>query len=139
MAVVYDYIFLLSLVALIASFKWKYGSEVSYLVLPYIVLYFGLFKIKMFDVFSKYGDFSYGLYIYAFPVQQAIVYFFKNKISTMELFASAFVVTLLLAVCSWNFIEKPFMKLKSVQFRFLIERYFLKYFINASRGVNENT
>lgn len=132
------YIFSLALIVLLASFKLKYGLIISFLVLPYIILYIGLFKIKALNIFSKYGDFSYGLYIYAFPVQQTIAYLSKNKISTIALFFFAFIVTLLLAVCSWNFVEQPFIKLKSIQFRVSIKQYFLRYFAAISGSINEN-
>ena len=91
------------------------------------MLYVGLLKTNLFNIFSKYGDFSYGLYIYAFPVQQTIVYLSKNTISTAELFISAFSVTLFLAICSWNFVEKPFMKLKSVSFSSIMKTFFFRF------------
>lgn len=120
-------ILVVALIFFLASFQSKYGSTISYLTLPYIMLYIGLLKTSAFNIFSKYGDFSYGLYIYAFPVQQTIVHLSKNNISVAGLFLSAFLVTLFLAICSWNLIEKPFMKLKSVNFRSLIGGYVFRY------------
>jgi peptidoglycan/LPS O-acetylase OafA/YrhL len=131
-------IFLIALILFLGSFRSTYGSTISYLTLPYMMLYVGFLKTNIFSIFSKYGDFSYGLYIYAFPVQQTIVYFSKNAINPAELFFSAFFVTLFLAICSWNFVEKPFMKLKSLQFVALIKKYFLKYLINNPKSINEN-
>lgn len=57
------------------------------------------------DVFSR-EDFSYGIYIYAFPVQQTIVHFAQGEISPVALFIIAELVTLLLAFASWYLIEK---------------------------------
>lgn len=51
------------------------------------------------------GDFSYGTYIYAFPVQQAAVYLSPGQ-SPLENMAYSMPVTLLLSVLSWYIIEK---------------------------------
>ncbi|MCB3305655.1 acyltransferase [Klebsiella pneumoniae] len=56
-------------------------------------------------------DISYGIYIYAFPVQQLVI----NEI-TSDFFISIFisvVLTLILALFSWHFVEKKFIFNKS--------------------------
>jgi peptidoglycan/LPS O-acetylase OafA/YrhL len=58
------------------------------------------------------GDYSYGLYVLAFPVQQFIVWKY-GAMSPVALFALAFLATSPLAVLSWHFIEKPSLALKS--------------------------
>ncbi len=63
--------------------------------------------------FSKYGDFSYGIYVYAFPIQQTIVYLLYPNINEIQLMLYAFVITLIVAVISWKLIEKPALSLKS--------------------------
>jgi peptidoglycan/LPS O-acetylase OafA/YrhL len=60
---------------------------------------------------GRYGDFSYGLYIYAYPVQQALVTLFPAW-GRPEHFAVAYVIILLCAVLSWRFIEAPALSLK---------------------------
>ena len=50
--------------------------------------------------FGKYGDFSYGLYIYAFPFQQLTVYLFGPQVGVLGLTLIAFVPTLILAALS---------------------------------------
>ena len=71
----------------------------------------GLCKMTTFSGFGKYGDFSYGLYIYAFPVQQTIVHFTQTR-APSKLFALSFVITLFFAYLSWHFVEKHFIHLK---------------------------
>jgi peptidoglycan/LPS O-acetylase OafA/YrhL len=60
---------------------------------------------------GRYGDFSYGLYIYAFPVQQTLVALFPAW-GRSEHFAAAYAATLLCAVLSWRFVEAPALSLK---------------------------
>lgn len=78
----------------------------------YLIMYFVYHpKIKLHG-FSKFGDFSYGLYIYAFPVQQTVTYFFNSKLSPWLNLAISLPITLALAFLSWHIIEKHAMKLK---------------------------
>lgn len=62
--------------------------------------------------FGKYGDCSYGMYIYAFPVQQLFSSLYPNQMWWENLGAS-FPVTLLLAIFSWKLVEKPCLALKN--------------------------
>ena len=61
--------------------------------------------------FNNLGDYSYGIYIYAFPIQQSLIAL-NGSMKVMSLFCSAFIVTLALAALSWHFIEKPFLQFK---------------------------
>jgi len=65
--------------------------------------------------FHKLGDYSYGLYIYAFPIQQFIVFKF-HLLNPFLHFLISFPLALTLAIPSWHFIEKPILKLKRVSF-----------------------
>ena len=56
--------------------------------------------------YNRVGDYSYGTYIYAFPVQQAIVARVPGITAAPLLLASA-LVTLALAVLSWHLLERP--------------------------------
>lgn len=72
--------------------------------------------------FNQFGDYSYGLYIYAFPIQQMLIALFP-AIGPMPLLVSAFFITLLAAMFSWNAVEKPALSLKgSIHPRFVAWR-----------------
>jgi len=62
--------------------------------------------------FNRLGDCSYGLYVYGFPIQQAVASLIPSA-GPWLLFAISMCVTLPLAVASWVFIEAPALKLKS--------------------------
>ena len=56
--------------------------------------------------FNGWGDFSYGVYIYAFPIQQTIVLLMPG-LSLGAMVALSSLVTLAVAFLSWNLVEKP--------------------------------
>jgi peptidoglycan/LPS O-acetylase OafA/YrhL len=62
--------------------------------------------------FAKYGDFSYGMYIYAFPVQQFMAWQFKDGVWWHNVLLSL-PLTLLLSALSWHWIEKRFIGRKT--------------------------
>jgi len=87
-------------------------SLMMIIFISYFTMYIANFPIKQLHFFGKYGDFSYGLYIFAFPIQQTIAFYFKG-ISVLFLIIFSIVSTLLVAIISWNLIENPCLKLKN--------------------------
>jgi peptidoglycan/LPS O-acetylase OafA/YrhL len=58
---------------------------------------------------GRFGDFSYGTYLYAYPIQQLIMHWIGRPISPLLLFALAASSTLCIAVCSWYGVERWFL------------------------------
>ena len=58
------------------------------------------------NAYNRLGDYSYGMYIYAFPVQQMVVALAPGT-SPLSLAATSFPLTLLLAILSWHLVERP--------------------------------
>jgi peptidoglycan/LPS O-acetylase OafA/YrhL len=56
--------------------------------------------------YNRLGDYSYGIYIYAFPVQQSLMHAWPRS-TPIDMFWEAMAVTVILAVLSWHFVEKP--------------------------------
>jgi peptidoglycan/LPS O-acetylase OafA/YrhL len=52
------------------------------------------------------------LYLYAFPVQQALVASLGAGLGPLPMFALAFPITYLLALGSWRLVERPALALK---------------------------
>jgi len=82
----------------------------SWVVLPFVVLAFGLARHPWLSRMQP-RDYSYGIYIYAFPVQQTLVSFWP-QMSLIAYFLSTLGITIALAALSWHFVEKPALKLK---------------------------
>lgn len=61
---------------------------------------------------GRFGDFSYGLYIYGFPVQQIIIGYFSNQLSFLVALGMSVVGALFFAVLSWHVVEKPALRWK---------------------------
>jgi len=84
------------------TFPWLAG---------YLVIYLALIPKTSLTKFGKYGDFSYGIYIWAFPVQQVVAQSHSSYGSYFNAIVS-FPFVLILAILSWHFIEKPSLRLK---------------------------
>ena len=78
----------------------------------YALLYAGLCRSQPGAWIAARGDFSYGLYLYAFPVQQLLLLHIGSRISPYSLFILALVATAPLAAASWFLVEQPFLKRK---------------------------
>lgn len=78
----------------------------------YLIFQFGSWSKSPLQRFGVRGDFSYGIYIYARPVQQLVMLLVGSTIAWYINFLLAFPITLLLAVLSWHLVEKPALNLK---------------------------
>lgn len=87
------------------ALKW------SWLALPYVVLTLGLASTPVLRRSARFGDLSYGIYLWAFPVQQTLVHVVGvlNMAINLVLVAS---ISAVLAFCSWHLVEKQSLKLR---------------------------
>lgn len=79
------------------------------LVLPFLIFYAAYIPSGNIRKFNEIGDYSYGIYIYAYPIQQSVVALIPN-VSVTTMMVVSFGITLLLAALSWHLIEKRFLK-----------------------------
>jgi peptidoglycan/LPS O-acetylase OafA/YrhL len=61
---------------------------------------------------ARFGDLSYGLYLYGWPVEQTLLWATGGQLAWWGLFALAVPITAGLAYLSWHLIEKPALSLK---------------------------
>lgn len=92
------------------------------LFFSYLVLMLALHPKLRLPTIDKYGDVSYGLYIYAFPVQQLIA-FFIDGVTPVNMFFLSLVITFSISVVSWVLIEKPALSLKGKMFPMLFKKH----------------
>ncbi|MBI1891545.1 MAG: acyltransferase [Burkholderiales bacterium] len=86
-------------------------SYVVALPLTYCIVYLGMLKVPRLPLLQN-GDYSYGIYLFHFPIQQALVYFFPVLREWWLLLPVAAPLTVLFAAGSWHWIEKPSLGLK---------------------------
>ncbi len=80
------------------------------------VLFYAAFSARLpLQNFARYGDFSYGLYLYAFPIQQLMVSYFRSAWNAGTLTLATFLIAGICAVLSWHMVEKPFLMRKPKQ------------------------
>lgn len=95
--------------ALAQSQAWP---VVHALTLPYLVIYVAHLRIPAIANVGKAGDFSYGLYIFSFPLQQLMVQWGGQSLSLGEFMAASLITSGVFAALSWYLVEEPAMRLK---------------------------
>lgn len=97
---------------LIISIHYHYFFYVKYLLIPPIILLIGTYQKGFFsNIGHKWGDISYGVYIYGWFIQQILYHFFH--LNEWLLTVSSLPIIYFLGWLSWNFIEKKALKLKT--------------------------
>lgn len=90
-------------------------SVISELVVfSYFTLVMSFKTPVVFIRFFKQNDFSYSMYLYAFPLQQIFIYIYPG-ISPLLLLLLTSLALIPFCWFSWNFVEKPALKLKRVK------------------------
>lgn len=105
---------LIAALALVASWFGGFHAWLSPWVLPLAMLWFA-YHGPLPD-FEKlvHGDYSYGLYLYGYPVQQTLAHFGVHQLGFFPYLLGGFLGTLLFAVISWHLVEKHALALKSL-------------------------
>jgi len=95
----------------ILATAFNQAEYIKYIVFPPIVVIVGSAATRgISGISEKFGDLSYGIYIYAFPVQQTLEHYFG--FNYLQLMIVAFLVVLPIAYLSWHLIEKRALKYK---------------------------
>lgn len=104
---------LLSCIALYGSFVWiKCIDQVLPLAGSYLLFYLAFHNSIRFHNFAKYGDLSYGIYLYGWPIQALVMFYLKEYINPYSFFIIALPIAFIAAYCSWHLLEKPFLLFK---------------------------
>lgn len=68
------------------------------------------YNFRYLNFIGKYSNVAYGIYLFHFPVIQTILHYKIHEYSFSLALALSVFLTIALAIFSWNFIEKPFMR-----------------------------
>jgi peptidoglycan/LPS O-acetylase OafA/YrhL len=102
--------------ALIASIALlcfvPFGEYPGILTITYVTVYLGLTNFKRFS-FVKGADYSYGIYLYGFAVQQLFVHLAAPRFWWVNALVCV-PLSVFFAAFSWHFIEKPAQKLRKL-------------------------
>ena len=113
----------LPILVLLGAASWlSYGSpwfqDLFVLAWSYGTLYVGFVKYKPLLLYNKLGDYSYGIYIYAFPVEQVTSALYKHC-TPIVMIVIALPLTFLFATLSWHTIEERALAQRSIVSRWL--------------------
>ena len=107
-----------SLCVAAAIFSWLVlqfvpgGDFIVPVPIAYVTVYLGLTNFPRVG-FLKHADLSYGVYLYGFVVQQAVVAIFPWSRQWVVNFLISMPFAIAMAALSWHFIEKPALNLRS--------------------------
>lgn len=90
----------------------RIGTWGFYLGIPYLALVAAYHPRVQWRRYLQLGDYSYGTYVLAFPVQQFMIWQL-GPLQPLISFVLTLAVTLPLAMLSWHFVEAPALALKS--------------------------
>lgn len=75
----------------------------------YLLFWASLHPKLRFETFGRRGDFSYGIYLYSFPIQQLLIAWVgPTRVQPLQLFAMSMPLSLAAGVLSWHGVEKWF-------------------------------
>lgn len=101
------------LILLLLSLYFTQFKVIAPLTLPVLILLIGTLKTKYIsNIGEKFGDISYGVYIYGFLVQQIFMNYLN--LNVIELTIYSIIITYFLAYLSWHYVEKPMQKYKNL-------------------------
>ena len=99
--------------SLVLSVIFSCYNIVSPILLPLLVLMLAkIHTAPLHIIEKKFGDISYGVYIYGFFVQQILMNYFN--LSPLILMIISLIITYILAYNSWHLIEKRSLKYKNL-------------------------
>jgi peptidoglycan/LPS O-acetylase OafA/YrhL len=101
--------------------------QLSYASAPlivYITMYLGVLHPRRIAIVQS-GDYSYGIFLYGFAIQQASVALLPGS-SWVVNTVVAFAITIIVAVLSWRYVEKPALRLRAPLYR--LENRWISFF-----------
>lgn len=98
----------LSILFLILGCYTETLESIASIPLAFLILWTASALPEIFRKVGKKNDISYGVYIYAFPVQQTLTCFGIQNLGYISYFCLTLATVFPLATASWFFVERPF-------------------------------
>ena len=105
---------LVAAVVLVVSVE-HWGTQAASPLIAYVLLW--LSTVLPSPAVARRHDISYGVYIYAFPVQQLLVYAGAHRFGLVAYDVLAALATAAVAVVSWRLVERPALRWARHRFR----------------------
>lgn len=102
---------LVSVLLLALCLRWGLNAMLP-LCGTYLLLYAAGSPHHLGKALTQRADLSYGIYLYAYPVQQLLIQWLGAQINPFVLFALATPTVAALAWLSWKLVEQPVLRLK---------------------------
>lgn len=103
-------LFLIAISMLIISYYMDLNSNVFYPAVFGTLVIIAAYSLSFLNNFGKFGDFTYGIYIYHFPIIQLFrQYNLFERYNPILMASYVIAITFLFAAFSWYYIEKRFL------------------------------
>lgn len=106
-------LFLICLFLIYYTIAYKGFDLLGPFLITYVVFFAGS-KLP-FTGFDRYGDWSYGMYIYAFPIQQFLAVLGVQRYGFFVFFIFSFLLATVFAAASYHLIEAPALRAKNLR------------------------
>ena len=104
-------LFLACLAVGLGTIHLVHWEDMGLVALTYCTVFLGVTPIKKIPVLSG-GDYSYGIYLYAYAIQQAVAYLLPGLREFYWNILISLPIVIALAMCSWRFVEEPTLSLR---------------------------
>ncbi|MFE6744552.1 acyltransferase family protein [Kitasatospora purpeofusca] len=105
---------LLAFALLVGSARYGGFYLIGLPALAYLLIWLACCMPRPLTKIGAKADFSYGVYIYAFPIQQGLALWHVQRHGYAVYTGASVVLALVAAVLSWYLVEKPALKLKNL-------------------------
>jgi len=102
----------------VAASRTAIFTPIANVAMAYATMWFAFIPNGKWIAWTRVApDYSYGVYIYAFPIQQSLIALVPG-IAPVGVIVGGFFATLLFAGLSWHLIERPALSLKQIHGRY---------------------
>jgi peptidoglycan/LPS O-acetylase OafA/YrhL len=106
------WLFMVSTLLFVALVFIKGGEQLIGAVITYMTVYLGTRQFYRNQLLLS-GDYSYGMYLYGYPIQQALVAAWPYPMRWYENAGYSIALAGIVAACSWFLIERPALGLRT--------------------------